>query len=234
MTGVAQGPRRDAMHQQQVDFGAGHPLGEVLRSGASKVLEISRSDGAIPFLFDELDCDFLALLALPLSERSGESSGVLLVAYRRTSETAALSQEDTERLSFLQALSGFASVTIESPGGETFSRRVEAFGVEAVELPCVKALKSGLVMEPGGEDAGVGDFILAEPQSVLLKDAAHRISSDVPVTVYQFNPLEFESRDPGGRNIYSYTNDARPHATWPAERLLPGCGARRQYAPSWA
>src|SRR5262249_31369160 len=44
--------------------------------------------------------------------------------------------------------------------------------------------------------------------SVQTKQAAHHLVSDVPVTIYQFNPLEFESTNASGKMIYSYSNDS--------------------------
>lgn len=65
--------------------------------------------------------------------------------------------------------------------------------VKTVELPCNLELK--------------GDPTMDLP-SVQVQGAAHHIVSDVPVTVYQFNPLEYQSKDATGRKVYSYTNDA--------------------------
>jgi hypothetical protein len=98
-----------------------------------------------------------------------------------------------------------ARVTVHSPGLEPETHTIEPSGVETIFLPCSLELK-GEPFEPG-----------EEAMSVRSTEAAHHIVSDVPVTVYQFNPLEFESEwtvdDPAegidaGDSVYSHTNDA--------------------------
>lgn len=87
-----------------------------------------------------------------------------------------------------------ASVTVDVAGGATHEVRVPPSGVKTIELPCDPRLK--------------GSF--EEPDLSLLTDgvAAHRVRSNVPVTVYQFNPLEFEAELPDGTRAFSHTNDA--------------------------
>lgn len=97
-----------------------------------------------------------------------------------------------------------AEVTIESAGRSAQTFTLEPSETRAVELPCDDDLKGPFVNELTG---------LREPRfSVRVPGAAHHITSNVPVTVYQFNPLEFEAegQDTLGRptTVYSYTNDA--------------------------
>lgn len=65
--------------------------------------------------------------------------------------------------------------------------------VRTIELPCAPELKGKV---------GEQSF------SVRSLTAAHHIESDVPVTVYQFNPLEFEAELEDGEEAFSHTNDA--------------------------
>ncbi len=102
-----------------------------------------------------------------------------------------------------------AHVTVESPGRDARTVTVEPSSTATIELPCEPELKGG---GPGSgvPDGGVGDEDAGSEQqpTVLAKRGAHHITSDVPVTVYQFNPLEFESESADGTTAYSYTNDA--------------------------
>ncbi len=66
-------------------------------------------------------------------------------------------------------------------------------GLEVRELPWVDLLR--------------GDA--AFPASVIVPSGAYRLTSDVPVTVTQFNPLRYQgSSRCTGRECYSFTNDA--------------------------
>lgn len=47
----------------------------------------------------------------------------------------------------------------------------------------------------------------ADPHTSHVRDGAYHIESSVPVTVYQFNPMEFRRRVTG-TNVFSFTNDA--------------------------
>lgn len=84
-----------------------------------------------------------------------------------------------------------ASVRIVRPGGQTTAIKIDPGGVEAVELPCVPAL------------TGRGD----RTPSSLVPDGAFHITSDIPITAYQFNPLEF-AQDTSDGEVFSHTNDA--------------------------
>jgi hypothetical protein len=84
-----------------------------------------------------------------------------------------------------------AHVEVEAPGGAVFSATVAPRKSEIIELPCSPELK------------GIDDV---NRLSTLLDDAAHHITSDVPVTIYQFNPLEFQAESAEGEEIFSYTN----------------------------
>ncbi len=41
-----------------------------------------------------------------------------------------------------------------------------------------------------------------------MRDGAYRLRSDLPVTVSQFNPFEYNATGADGLAVYSYTNDA--------------------------
>ena len=96
-----------------------------------------------------------------------------------------------------------AMITVTGPGGFNQMRTVAAGAAETVELPWVDALKGTI-----GEEA-----------SALVTGGAYRVQSTLPVTVYQFNPLEYRLArdcsdesplDPGfGDNAcFSFSNDA--------------------------
>jgi len=92
-----------------------------------------------------------------------------------------------------------AAVTVETTNGGVIERTIPAGETATIELPCVLEL-TGQV-EPSTDSPALERF------SSLGVAGAHRITSNVPVTVYQFNPLEYES-EVGGRRVNSYTNDA--------------------------
>ncbi|MBZ0118124.1 MAG: IgGFc-binding protein [Sandaracinaceae bacterium] len=102
-----------------------------------------------------------------------------------------------------------ANVTITGPGGFTAPRTVAAGAVETVRLPWVEGLKNPNEEEP------VDGLLL--PRSALVRGGAYRIRSSIPVTVYQFNPLEYRidrdcAQEPAGMELdgecFSFTNDA--------------------------
>lgn len=93
-----------------------------------------------------------------------------------------------------------AHVTVETAQGARIERTVRPTETETIDLPCSLELT-------GQIDPNDVEGTLRERFSSVGVRAAHRITSDVPVTVYQFNPLEYESKI-GDREIYSYTNDA--------------------------
>lgn len=85
-----------------------------------------------------------------------------------------------------------ATVTVDRQGTQVAQQTVKAGGLVTIELPWVNELQIG---------------------SVLAAGAAYHVTSSVPITLYQFNPLEFElpqascnPTDP--MSCYSYTNDA--------------------------
>jgi hypothetical protein len=86
-----------------------------------------------------------------------------------------------------------ANVTVQSPGREPRMVTVAPSETQTIDLPCSRELKG----KPKH------DLL-----SVRTTKGAHHITSDVPVTVYQFNPLEFKGTGADGGTEYSYTNDA--------------------------
>lgn len=86
----------------------------------------------------------------------------------------------------------FAAHVTVSLGGELVTELdIPGDEVQAVELPCVPEL------------AGSGNFT----PSALVAAGAYHIRSSIPITAYQFNPLEFEEESAAGAT-YSYSNDA--------------------------
>jgi len=111
-----------------------------------------------------------------------------------------------------------AEVTVTQGGIEIASTSVAPSGLETIELPWVNELKQ--------QDA-VGDG--SALTSALVPDGAFRVVSSVPITLYQFNPLEFDlgSNPPDCPNslllggCFSFTNDA--------SLLLPTTALRNEY-----
>lgn len=67
------------------------------------------------------------------------------------------------------------NVTVTGPAGFNQTRSVSPGATETIELPWVSALKGSLGAE----------------RSALVPGGAYRLVSTMPVTVYQFNPLEY-------------------------------------------
>jgi hypothetical protein len=86
-----------------------------------------------------------------------------------------------------------ATVTVQSPDRPKQTVTVAPSEARRIDLPCAPELK--------------GDPMSPEFSVRTLKAASH-ITSDVPVTVYQFNPLEFQSTSADGETVYSHTNDS--------------------------
>lgn len=115
-----------------------------------------------------------------------------------------------------------AHVTVETPDGEIFEKTVPPNESKTIELPCsieLQGLRLAFTFDPEDPQASFPDP--PERFSTLATASAHYVRSDVPVTVYQFNPLEYESEDSSGRVVYSYTNDA--------SLLLPVSGLTGEY-----
>jgi hypothetical protein len=91
-----------------------------------------------------------------------------------------------------------AQVTISRNGSEVAQQDVPAGQLHTFQLPIDTGLKGDL-------NAGL--------ESLKVGGAAFHLTSTLPVTVYQFNPLDFQvnstcQRDGSGPPCYSYSNDA--------------------------
>jgi hypothetical protein len=120
------------------------------------------------------------------------------------------------------------SVDITVTGGAlTAPRRfmVAPGGAHTEGLPWVPALsnQSGTLgmCPPGCCDAECCEFSARGPRTALVRGGAYRVQASSPVTVYQFNPLEFEVPTGGGCTMRSFTNDA--------SLLLPTAALGREY-----
>jgi hypothetical protein len=111
-----------------------------------------------------------------------------------------------------------ADVTVDRGGATAGTATLPPGGIQTITLPWVTQLK-------GDDLAGDGSGIV----SALVPDGAYRVVSSVPITVYEFNALEFQltpapvdcpelGAEPG---CYSFTNDA--------SLLLPTTALRGDY-----
>ena len=106
------------------------------------------------------------------------------------------------------------AVNVTVTGGAltaTMSVSIPANSVQAITLPWVAALK--------GPDFDLNTVVGDPGQSRIVPGGAYHLSTDVPVSVYQFNALEYEidaGADSGacpgfasaGNHCFSYSNDA--------------------------
>ncbi len=94
-----------------------------------------------------------------------------------------------------------AQVQIDSSDGAKRKLTVAPGEAKTVELPCVLPLR-------GPVDTDGQLLQRGETPSALVKLGGHHITSSVPVTVYQFNPLEFQAKLASGGTTFSYSADA--------------------------
>jgi hypothetical protein len=137
-----------------------------------------------------------------------------------------------------------ANVTVTGPMGTSRSERVAPDSLVKIYLPWVPALK--------GADADTCGVPTPLPASVVAKGAAFHLVSDQPVTVYQFNALEFgPSGGPPGKSwdscpglqscvhgglsgCWSYSNDASlllPSTAMTGNYLVTGFPGEDEPAP---
>ena len=93
-----------------------------------------------------------------------------------------------------------ASVHVTGPNSVDKTEAVPAHTLKKIKLPWV-----------AGINPAPPDYDYAYPMTATLKaaGAAYHLVSDVPVVVYQFNPLEYKTTCAGvSGNCFSYSNDA--------------------------
>lgn len=96
-----------------------------------------------------------------------------------------------------------ATVTVERGGTMVATTTVAGGDLEVLTFPWDDRLQPDALATTGTTVARGGAI-----PSVLVRNAAYHLTSTVPVTVYQFNPLEYTVPGPGGRAVFSYSNDA--------------------------
>src|SRR5262249_43301013 len=110
-----------------------------------------------------------------------------------------------------------ANVAVDRGGAGVASATIAPGEIKVIQLPWVKELKQDF----GADGSGIS--------SALVTGGAFHVTSTVPITLYQFNPPDFELTppppdcpgvlDPG--HCYSYTDDA--------SLLLPTSALRGDY-----
>lgn len=180
------------------------------RCGGGGEREVCRDDGSgyeLAEVCDEAAGEFCSLRAgvcedlCAAAERDQSYIGCEYWAVATSNAELAFEGQDAEGLclpfSFAVTIANpqgvSAEVVIESADQPDWHVQVAPDDAVTLELPCSPELKG----DPEQEHL-----------SVRAPRAAHRIRSNVPVTVYQWNPLEFESEDVRGDRIFSHTNDA--------------------------
>ncbi len=102
-----------------------------------------------------------------------------------------------------------AHVDVTRGGSTVMSAMVAPGGVQTIKLPWVSQLK-----EPFTVDSTSG--AITQQYSALVHGGAYHLVSSVPVTVYEFSPLEYKidhdctvgDVTPGDGQCFSYSNDA--------------------------
>jgi len=103
-----------------------------------------------------------------------------------------------------------ATVTVTRNGSNVATAMVAPGALEIIRLPWVDSIKNPTTLNADGDQT--------VPHSALARGAAYRLVSSLPVTAYQFNPLEYRiDRDcasesasgaPPDGQCFSFTNDA--------------------------
>ena len=110
-----------------------------------------------------------------------------------------------------------ATITVERDGAVVTEVAIEPGQLQTIKLPWVAELKQ---TDPLGNGINL--------KSAIVKGGAYKVTSTVPITLYQFNPLEFQldpppadcpNVDPTG--CFSFTNDA--------SLVLPKTALRGEY-----
>jgi hypothetical protein len=89
-----------------------------------------------------------------------------------------------------------ANITVTHGGTTVATATVGAGMLQTIQLPWDATLQPA------------GDMNTGITPSVMSRNAAYHLVSTMPVTVYQFNPLEFSGTDATGMAVNSFTNDA--------------------------
>lgn len=129
------------------------------------------------------------------------------VTYRGFTFAAAVSNTSNEA----------ADITITRGNNTVETRTVQPNSVEIIGMPWVIELKGG---DEADRNGAVGN-------SVFVTDGAYRLRSTRPVTVYQFNPLEYKLGGCGSLDLRqcSFTNDASlllPTHVWGQQYMVVG------------
>ena len=102
----------DISRLQPIVFSEHGDTTDLFTKTRSSILSIDESSSAFKPLPPLFDADHLTMIALPLTNRNYEHIGLLCLLFRQANDLARKSDEAS--LSFIQALSGFAAVTLES------------------------------------------------------------------------------------------------------------------------
>jgi len=138
----------------------------------------------------------------PCDDAVAQNSYIGCDYWAATTSNSQVAEEFTPALVVANPGTAAAQVTVTRGGTNIASVSVAPGALETINLPWVAALKGTL----GGEASGIA------------RASGYHLTSSLPVTVYQFNPLEFRiPRDcaaetaagdtPDGQ-CFSYTNDA--------------------------
>lgn len=138
----------------------------------------------------------------PCDDAVAQNSYIGCDYWAAPSANSQLAEEFTPALVVANPGSGAAQVTVTRGGSSVASVSVAPGGLETISLPWVAELKQTF-----GEEA-----------SGVIRGGAYHITSSLPVTVYQFNPLDFRiPRDCANEDpltddtpgeCFSFSNDA--------------------------
>ncbi|MCX2981930.1 HAMP domain-containing protein [Halieaceae bacterium IMCC14734] len=114
LSGIDDPLARGAIMASRLTLDAENLLVQAWRSDSNQSLLVQPDTPGLGALCETLGAEQIDILTLPLRGRRGDTTGLLCVVNRVDQAAEVVDQHAPDKFSFLQALSGFASVTIES------------------------------------------------------------------------------------------------------------------------
>ena len=154
-------------------------LSNALDKKESSVIELSTEQpGRLNALLDRLATDAAKMIVLPLRNRQEETIGILCLLYKKRLDKK---HNDDRHISFVQALSGFAAVSLESR---------QLLMMQKALLESFIKLIAGAI---DSKSPYTGGHCARVPEITKLLAEAACASNDAPFQSFQLNEAQWES-----------------------------------------
>ena len=162
-----------------VSLDEANELGSTLDKKESSVIELSSEQpGHLNPLLDKLATDTARMIVLPLRNRQEDTIGILCLLYKKQSDNK---HNGEQHISFVQALSGFAAVSLESR---------QLLMLQKALLESFIKLIAGAI---DSKSPYTGGHCARVPEITKLIAQAACASSDVPFQDFKLNEEQWES-----------------------------------------